>query len=86
MRRCDVTDDAETGKITLSFTFDGHDARELHEIVAMVQVARSMSRGNSRLDIELEAHEAYFVVLERGARGLPAVGFRAEPSEGDPHA
>ncbi len=40
MRRCEVSDDAETGKITLSFTFDGHDARELQEIGSLVQVAR----------------------------------------------
>ncbi len=83
MRRCDVTDEAETGKITLAFTFDGHDARELAEIVGLVQAARSCARANARLELELAAHHAYFTVLERGTRGLPGIGFQAdEPVQG----
>ncbi len=41
-----------------------------------------MTRENNRLAVELEAHEAYFAVLERGVRGLPTMGFQAAPSEG----
>lgn len=66
MRRCEVTDAADTGMVTVAFTFDGHDARELAEIVGLVQLARGLAQPNNRLALELDAHYAYFTVLEQG--------------------
>ena len=70
MRRIDVSDDTEKGTTSVTFTFDGHDARELREISQLFQVARAMTPEQGRISVEIEAHLAYFDVLERGARGL----------------
>lgn len=86
MRCVDVNDDTEKGTVAVTFTFDAHDARELHEIGELFQVARSMTSEQGRLGVEIEAHLAYFAVLERGARGLGTIGFRSEEATPEPSA
>ena len=79
MRRIGVDEDVEKGTTSVTFTFDAHDSRELREIGSLFQVARSLTSAQGRLAVEIEAHLAYFDVLERGARCLAKIGFQPDP-------
>jgi hypothetical protein len=86
MKDVHVNDDTEKGTTTVSFTFDSRNARDLSEIGALFQTARAMTSEQAWLGTELEAHLAYFSVLERGARGVIPIGFRSESATQEPSA
>lgn len=81
MKRVDVADDTDSGTTSVTFTFDSRNARELEEVGALLRTARAMTPDQAWLGTELDAHLAYFSVLERSARGSTPTGFRSSIEE-----
>jgi hypothetical protein len=76
MIRILVEDNEEKNEVSVTFTFGGRDADELGEARAVVEMARGFAPSQTRLDVEMGAHAAYFREMENGIRAwsVPPIG------------